>query len=238
MSNLTSFRTVGALRNDYRLIVYDLDGTLLETLADLAEAIGRAFALRGHPGVTPQEVRAAIGDGARSLIQRLLPKGHSAAELDASLDAFRLAYLETCRMRSAWLPGACQFLDHRAQEVPGRRQAILTNKPQAPTDLLVEHLRMDRWISRAVGGDTRLGKKPDPRGLQDLMRWADVRPSETLMIGDGPADLEVAHAAGVDAVLLEDGYGQPQELAGLECLVRVKDLMALDRIWPKMDLDA
>lgn len=236
MSNLTSFRNVGALRNDYRLIVYDLDGTLLETLADLAEAIGRAFAQRGHPPVTHHDVRAAIGDGARSLIQRLLPKDHGPSELDASLDAFKIAYLETCRTHSHWLPGACQFLDNRSRELPQRRQAILTNKPQAPTDLLVEHLQMNRWISRAIGGDTSLGKKPDPRALLELMHWAQAQPSETLMIGDGPADLEVAHAAGVDGILLEGGYGQPQELLGLECLVRVKDLIALDGLWPKEDL--
>ncbi|MBK8801223.1 MAG: HAD family hydrolase [Fibrobacteres bacterium] len=232
MSNLTQIGTVGALRNDYKLVVYDLDGTLLETLEDLAEAITCAFQARGHRKVELGQVREAIGDGARSLIQRLLPAGCDGSELDLTLELFRQAYLDTCCVRSSWLAGAQRFLQARQQELPGRVQAILTNKPQAPTDRLVAHLGMDRWISRAIGGDTSLGKKPDPQGLRELMRWAGVEQGEVLMIGDGPADLQVALAAGVDAVLLVEGYGQSHELEGLPALLRVGGLEELDRLWP------
>ncbi|MBK9578146.1 MAG: HAD family hydrolase [Fibrobacteres bacterium] len=233
MFNLTSPSAAGVLRNDYRLLIYDLDGTLLETLEDLAEAIQRAFQARGHGEVAVGQVRAAIGDGARSLIQRLLPEGHAPSELDATLDLFREAYLGTCCRRTSWLPGAQRFLLARHQERPDRRQAILTNKPQAPTDLLMVHLRMDEWIGRAIGGDTAFGKKPDPDGLRELMRWAGAAPSEVLMIGDGPADLQVAQAAGVDAVLLSGGYGQEHELEGLPAIVRVGGLDELDKLWPR-----
>lgn len=232
MSNLTSPSSTGVLRNDYRLLVYDLDGTLLETLEDLAAAIQRAFLTRGHGKVEVGQVRAAIGDGARSLIQRLLPDGRDLSELDATLELFREAYLDACCQRTSWLPGAQRFLQTRQEEIPGRRQAILTNKPQAPTDLLMIHLGMDRWIGRAIGGDTALGKKPDPTGLQELMDWAGVSPSEVLMIGDGPADLQVAQAAGVEAVLLSGGYGQAHELEGLPAILRVGGLDELDKLWP------
>ncbi|HNY29635.1 MAG TPA: HAD family hydrolase [Fibrobacteria bacterium] len=232
MSNLTSPHSVRKLGNHYGLLVYDLDGTLLETLEDLARAIDVAFQGRGHGRVELPRVKASIGDGARSLVQRLLPAGCDESELDAVLEAFRIAYLEVCCESSCWLPGAREFVEARAAEVPGRLQAILTNKPQAPTDRLVRHLGMDRWIARAIGGDTSLGKKPQTGGLRELMRWAGVPPERTLMIGDGPADLLVARDSGVDAVLLTTGYGQPHETEGLPALVRAPDLRDLAGIWP------
>lgn len=215
--------------------MYDLDGTLFDTLPDLATAVNLALAERGHRTVALEDVRSAIGDGARVLIQRLSPPGTPEPEIAAILDLFNDHYMEVCRDHSTLRAGALEFVRRRAQDLPGRFQAILTNKPQAPTDLLVEHSGLRPSIARALGGDTALGKKPDPAGLRDLMRWAGADSSQTLVIGDGPADLAVARAAGVDAVKMEGGYGQNRELALLPCSWRSGSFSELEFLWSRIE---
>jgi len=186
--------------------------------------------------VALEDVRSAIGDGARVLIERLSPPRASTSEIDEILDLFHGHYLRVCRDHSTLRAGALEFVHRRAQDFPGRFQAILTNKPQAPTDRLVDPSGLLPAIGRTLGGDTPLGKKPDPTGLRDLMRWADADSGQTLVIGDGPADLAVAHAAGVDAVRMDGGYGQTPELDPLPCSWRAGSFQELESLWPRIEL--
>jgi phosphoglycolate phosphatase len=218
----------------FNLLVFDLDGTLVESLPDLHTAVNLALSDHGLPTRTLDEVREAIGDGARLLIARCMPAGSPDEAVDPVWSTFRAHYLRTCRDQSYLLPGAAEFLAARASDVPRPRMAILTNKPQAPTDLVVSHLGLDKWIDRAVGGDTALGRKPDPTGLRALMSEFGATTDTTLMIGDGPADLAVAKAAGVPAILLSTGYGKRDELEGLPRLREVANLDELGRIWPQL----
>lgn len=215
--------------------MYDLDGTLFDTLPDLGTAVNLALAERGHRTVGPEEVRSAIGDGARALIERLSPGGTPASEVDAIHGLFQKHYLKVCRDHSTLRTGALEFVRNRSLDLPSRFQAILTNKPQAPTNLLVEHSGLLPAIGRALGGDTLLGKKPDPTGLRELMRWAGADPGRTLVIGDGPADLAVAKAAGVDAVRMDGGYGEVRELERLPCSWRAGDFSELESLWPRIE---
>ena len=212
--------------------MYDLDGTLFDTLPDLETAVNLALTERGHRTVGLEEVRSAIGDGARALIERLSPPGTAALEIEAIHARFGVHYLGVCREHSTLREGSLGFVRNRAEDAPGRFQAILTNKPQAPTDLLVEQSGLRPSIGRSLGGDTALGKKPDPTGLQALMRWAGSDARQTLVIGDGPADLAVARAAGVDAVRMDGGYGQNRELDHLPYTWRVGSFSELESLWP------
>ena len=218
----------------FRLLVFDLDGTLVDSLPDLHAAVNLALAEHGLPERSIEEVRRAIGDGARLLIARSMAPDSSDEEIDRVWASFREHYKRVCRDRSFLIPGAREFLEARGADSQRPRMAILTNKPQEPTDLLVSHFGLGRWIDRAVGGDTPLGRKPDPAALLDLMTESGATPSTTLMIGDGPADLAVARAAGVPAVLLATGYGKREELEDLPRLREVADMAELERIWPEL----
>ena len=218
------------------MLVYDLDGTLFETLPDLARAVNRALAHHGHPEANESQVRKAIGDGARTLIARLVPSGSGDAVIEQVWATFKDVYEANCTQTSFVLPGVEMFLQARATDDPAPRQVILTNKPQSPSDSLVQAFGLDRWIARVIGGDTPFGRKPEPTSLLHLMEEAQATPSETLMLGDGPADLEVARRAGVACVLLEGGYGNPEELAGLKWDWKARDFEELNVLWPEIAL--
>jgi len=216
------------------LIVYDLDGTLFETIPDLRTAANLAFQERGLQGVSLDAVRGAIGDGARVLVERLCPPGTPPREMEAILDSFRTHYLRVCLDQTTLRDGALDFVRRRAT-APWRLQAILTNKPQDPTDLLVRHHGLRDWIGRSVGGDTDLGRKPDPSGLESLMAWAGTDRESTLLVGDGPADLAVARAAGVDAIRLDGGYGRPDELDRFPWAWRAGSFAKLEELWTRVE---
>jgi phosphoglycolate phosphatase len=180
------------------------------------------------------QVRKAIGDGARILIARLVQPGSPEAEVDRVWATFREVYEALCADTSYLLPGVEPFLEARGAEPSPPLQAILTNKPQAPSDRLAQRFGLDRWVGMVVGGDTPLGRKPDPTGLRSLMEWAGAEPGETLMIGDGPADLEVARRAGVNCVLVEGGYGDSRELEGLPWRWKVGGFAELADRWPEI----
>lgn len=215
-------------------MVYDLDGTLFETIPDLRTAANLALAERNRPEVTLEAVRQAIGDGARVLIERLCPPGTDSGEIDAILASFRTHYQRVCLEHTTLREGAFEFIRNRAAS-PWRLQAILTNKPQTPTDLLVRHHGLQTWIGKALGGDTELGRKPDPAGLESLMTWAGADRETTLVVGDGPADLAVAQAAGVDAVRLDGGYGLPSELDRFPCAWKAGSFAELETLWPRVE---
>jgi phosphoglycolate phosphatase len=221
-------------RRRYRLIVYDLDGTLFETIPDLRTAANLSFRERNLPEISLEAVRLAIGDGARVLIERLCPPGTDDGEIEAILESFRGHYLRVCLDHTTLREGAFEFVRRRAS-APWRLQAILTNKPQDPTDLLVRHHGLRDWIGRALGGDTGLGRKPDPAGLESLLAWAGAGPDQTLVVGDGPADLAVAQAAGVDAVRLDGGYGRPDELDRFPWAWRAGSFAELESLWPRVE---
>jgi|GEM_PF-1314178 len=218
----------------YRLVVYDLDGTLFETIPDLRTAANLALEEQSRPTVSTEAVRQAIGDGARVLIERLCPPGTDHEEVEAILDSFRTHYERVCLQQTTLREGALEFVRRRGT-APWRLQAILTNKPQTPTDLLAGHHGLREWIGRALGGDTEFGRKPDPAGLESLMAWAGADRETTLVVGDGPADLAVAQAAGVDAVRLDGGYGLSSELDRFPCAWRAGSFSELEGLWSRVE---
>ncbi|HKP96831.1 MAG TPA: HAD-IA family hydrolase [Fibrobacteria bacterium] len=179
-----------------KLLVFDLDGTLADTSHDLAVSVNHALTLAGHSPLPLGTVVGFLGDGARTLITRsLMASGNgetSAGEIDGALEAFLEHYRDHCLEATQAYPGVPASLE----KLSAYRKALLTNKPDAPAGKILAGLGLAGRFVRVVGGDNPFGKKPDPGALRQIMEQEGVGPEETLVIGDGLQDLQVAKRAG------------------------------------------
>ncbi len=188
-------------------LIFDLDGTLVDTAPDLLGATNAVMAHRGLPGIAPDMLRHLVGHGARALIERAMETAGAAVtaqELPALLEVFLAHYREHIADGSVVFPGVHETLaDLKAQ---GARLAVLTNKPQELTDRLLPVIGLDPYFAEVYGAGRMDYVKPDARIFHDVVR--DVGGSEggTVMIGDSITDLKTAQAAGAPCILFSYGY--------------------------------
>ena len=186
------------------LVVFDLDGTLVDSSRDLASSTNAMLADLGATQLSEQVVASLVGEGAAVLVRRALERSGLAADTPGALDRFLAHYdtrlLETTRPYSGMLETLTQLGEHH-------RLAVLTNKPSQPTARILEGLGMDGFFSDVIGGDSTFGRKPDPAGLLALVDRAHTSPAETLMIGDSPVDLATAERAGTRVCMARYGFG-------------------------------
>jgi phosphoglycolate phosphatase len=201
------------------LIVFDLDGTLVDSHRDLAKAAnGLLFELGGAP-VSEAEVVRMVGEGAAVLVRRALTASGLDPDTPGALDRF-LAIYDGCLLDDTKpYPGTLEMLEH----LTGRyRLAILTNKPARATARVVDGLSLARFFDPVVGGDTPFGRKPDPAGLRHVIEAAGTSPAKTMMVGDSPVDRLTALAAGTAICLARFGFGYtfgPGDLDGTEAII-------------------
>lgn len=183
-----------------RLLVFDLDGTLIDSRADLIQSVNatmRHFERKELPG---DIIASYIGDGAGMLVRRALgdpDDEHLVTEaLDYFLTYYRAHKLDFTTVYSGVLPALDAI---RAQSSPPA-MAVLTNKPVGPSLAIVEALGLAPYFFRVYGGDSFHSKKPDPHGLETLMREASVSAEETIMIGDSDVDVLTAQNIGAWSV--------------------------------------
>lgn len=196
------------------LVMFDLDGTLIDSVPDLAAAVNQMLATRGHPAVDLDQVRGWVGNGAATLVQRALAnaEGNQAAEdrLDAvALTEFLAAYADQNQGTTVY-PGVQECLAWlRARDVP---LAVITNKPERFVGPLLKQLQLGafRWV---IGGDTLSVQKPDPAGLLQVMRDAGVSAEQCVLIGDSRNDVLAARAAGVKVIAVSYGYNYGRPVA-------------------------
>ncbi|MCS6987330.1 MAG: phosphoglycolate phosphatase [Sphingomonadaceae bacterium] len=187
-------------------VVFDLDGTLVDTAPDLAAALNHALAVLGRPPVAPASVRTMVGRGARALLERgLATTGGASPELvEAGLDPFLDHYRAHIARLSRPFPGVEPTLDRLA--AAGRRLAVCTNKPEALTHALLAKLGWTGRFAAVLGADSRPFRKPDPRHLWAAIEAAGGSPADAVFVGDTAVDLATARAAGVRFVLAAFGY--------------------------------
>jgi phosphoglycolate phosphatase len=191
-------------------LIFDLDGTLVDTAPDLLGATNAVLAARSLPAIDGSTLRHMVGFGARSLIgQAMEASGRPVtdAEMAPLLDIFLDHYRGHIADFSQIFPGVERTLD--TLKADGARLAVLTNKPQELTDLLLPRLKLDGYFSAIYGAGRKPYTKPDPRIFHDVV--ADVFADSggngpAVMIGDSITDLSTARAAGVPAILLTYGY--------------------------------
>lgn len=202
-------------------IVWDLDGTLVESAPDLATALNRLLNEEGQHGHAVEEVRPMIGGGVAKLIERgFRTAGVPLDEADCNARVPRfMAFYTACATDSTHLvPHAREILLHFYHA--GVKQALCTNKPISVTRQILDALDISGFFAAVIGGDSTPEKKPSPLPLLTCLEQIAVRPRDAVMVGDSGADVGAARAAGVPVILVPDGYtGQPAATLGADYVV-------------------
>jgi phosphoglycolate phosphatase len=188
----------------YRHFVFDLDGTLIDSRQDLADAANAMLASYGAAPLPVADVVAMVGEGARTLVSRVLARARVDVDLDEALVRFLAAY-DACLVATTHPYDGVRDLLARLHATA--HVSVLTNKPQHATDRVLEALGLAPHVHAAIGGDTALGRKPEPHGLMALMARSGIAAADTLMVGDSWVDVATARAASIDACLVSYGFG-------------------------------
>jgi phosphoglycolate phosphatase len=207
-------------------VVFDLDGTLVDSSGDLATAVRAALArvAPGRPPLSLEQVRGFIGNGARALVERSLRAAGIEAAPEAVLPVFLECYAERLLDTTGLYPGARAALAGLGET----RLAVLTNKPGDLSRRLLEGLGLLGRFERVVGGDDMPRRKPDPMGLLWILGELGVAPERAVMVGDSAVDVRTGRGAGVFSVGFSGGY-DPAGLAAEPPDLLLDDLGLLPR---------
>ena len=192
----------------YTTILFDLDGTLLDTLDDLTDAVNRTLARYGQPPRSRREVRAFLGNGALYLMQHAAPDV-TGERFDALLRDYKADYDANCRVRTAPYPGVPALL--QTLKAHGIRTGIVSNKPDSAVQPLYEAFFADT-VDAAVGERDGIRRKPAPDTVLAAMERLGAAPGETLYVGDSEVDILTARNAGVDCASVTWGFRDADEL--------------------------
>lgn len=202
-------------------IVFDLDGTLVDSAPDIRLALNAAFAPLGVPPFEVEVVKGFIGGGARAAIARAgamagLPLGE--AETAAVLERFYPAYAEASAAGRGLFPGAIELLERLKMQ--GLPLGLCTNKAQPITDIALDALGIAGYFTTVVGARDDLPKKPDPAMLRKAIEGLGAEPTDVLVVGDSGADIGAAKAAGCRSVAIRHGYSRmPVEKLGADMVI-------------------
>ena len=188
--------------------VFDLDGTLADSLGDISRALGRVLQSQGRKPISEEETRELIGKGPRTLIERAwILTGHAAEEDEARqlTQQYLAEYRKNPKGGTRSFPGVEEGLRRLVQR--GWRLGLCTNKDGRAARTLVEELGWGGWIRAVVSGEEGF-RKPDPRPLQQAFRQLRAPRGRHLFVGDSEVDLRTARNAGVEGVFLGHGYGE------------------------------
>jgi phosphoglycolate phosphatase len=202
-------------------VLFDLDGTLLDTAADIAEALNRALAELGWPPIAPSEVRRMIGRGSPLLIERAAAfqsRALDEAAKAALLERFfhHYGYLEESgEFKAEPYAGAAECL--RALHEARLRIAVVTNKYERFATGLLKALSLRDWVDCVVGGDSCPRRKPDPLPLLFACEQLGLSPARALMVGDSTNDVQAARGAGIPVICVPYGYNEGEDPRLLPC---------------------
>jgi phosphoglycolate phosphatase len=209
-----------------RAVLFDLDGTLLDSAPDLAAAANAMLAELGMPPRDPTVIATYIGKGIPRLVERTLTGSLDAAAdpalLAQALPIYEHRYAAESGRRSVPFPGVIEGL--RALHAAGLPLACITNKAERFTVDLLQRTGLDGFFAVVICGDTVARKKPDPEPVLTACARLDVRPADALMIGDSANDVQAARAAGCPVWCVPYGYNEGQPVESLDCDAIVPDL--------------
>lgn len=194
----------------YQLAIFDLDGTILDTLEDLADSINHALKVNGYPERTIQEVRRFVGNGIRKLVERAVPAGTSEEEMDRVHEAFTVHYKVHCADKTRPYEGIMELL--YTLRAAGCKTAVVSNKPDYGVQELCQQY-FDGVFDFAVGERTGILRKPAPDSVNEVLRILQVERGAAVYIGDSEVDVETAANAQMDHIIVTWGFRDRAYLA-------------------------
>jgi phosphoglycolate phosphatase len=210
------------------LVVFDLDGTLIDSAPDMHRAVNLMLADLGCPPLSLPEIRSMVGDGASALIARALAARQCVnADPGKALAEFLEYYEAEPTSATRTFQGVPETLERL--QAAGLTLALCTNKPTRLTSMILERLEIARFFARVVAGDSLPFRKPDPRALLEVVDGFGVGKGATLMVGDSEVDAATANAASVPFVLMTYGYhrGPIDNIASVATLDHFGELATL-----------
>lgn len=211
-------------------VVFDLDGTLVDSCEDIARAANHCLAAAGLPERTQREIQGFIGDGARHLLARAARIDASDPRLDELLERFFVYYTEHAADHTRLVPGAAQALAALAH-LP---RALCTNKPRATTLVLLERLGIADAFDVVVAAGDVPHHKPHPAPLERVGQLLGLPCQRLALVGDGPQDIACARAAGARAIGISEAIIVPLDVlrrAGPDAIIPLRDVPALIERW-------
>ena len=190
-------------------IIFDLDGTLLNTLGDLRDAVNNSLRLRALPERSLEEVRCFVGNGIRKLMERALPEGSSEQEIDAALADFKAYYAAHMTVNTVPYDGIPELLTELRRR--GIRVGVLSNKIDSAAKELIEYYFAGK-IDVVYGERAGIPRKPDPTSCRMLIKDLGAQPENVLYVGDSAVDMNTAHNAGLTAAAVTWGFRSREEL--------------------------
>jgi phosphoglycolate phosphatase len=187
------------------ILVFDLDGTLIDSARDIADSVSELLESYGAPAMPLSEVVTMVGDGAPMLVRRALQQSGLDPSPREALQRYMQIYDRRLMNHTVPYDGMVEALSLAVKRGP---LAVLTNKPLGPSIGILEALGLRGFFTKVIGGDSEYGRKPDPRGLQSLQSLAPG--DQLVMIGDSPADWKAAEAASVPFIFTRYGFGAPK----------------------------
>ena len=212
----------------WSLVLFDLDGTLVDSAADIAEAVNRTLEELGHPRQPEATVRAWIGLGTHVLLDSALRHAGSSADVAAVMPRLMVHYEDCLLLNARLYPGTVEALEALADA--GVAMSMATNKPERMARVLAEAMGIARFFAHVVGGDTLAERKPSATPLLHLAAMHGIDAADALMVGDSEADAAAAHAAGMDLVLLRHGYPRDFDLDRAGAVAVLDDLRPLRQL--------
>ena len=190
----------------FDLVVFDLDGTLVDSRRDLADSVNALLAEYGAPPLAEQVVGTMVGDGAKQLVERALAASGLAVPIDAALARFLELYDERLVVHTRPYDGVPRMLE--ALKARGIARAVFTNKPQPAAERVLDALGLTQWFDAGVlGAEAAHPRKPDPAGLLALAALAGAAIGRTLLVGDASQDVETARRGGAPMCVARYGFG-------------------------------
>ena len=190
--------------NEAQLIIFDLDGTLIDSRADLAAGINHMREQFGLDTLSLETVSGYVGNGVRKLVERSLQGAK--VDLDAALEVNKAYYLSHLTVHTFMYPGVEEGLRYLVKA--GHQVAVLTNKPGDPSRSILQHFNVAHYFTSIIGGGDVENLKPEPDGILQCLRTTGMDPACAWMIGDHYTDLTAAGNAGIKSAFVRYGFGE------------------------------